>query len=301
MTMDNSPISNNPFDDDESYTRNVRLGILGFALLMCCAFSAFGLIVYQTNIISLYDRYFPTPTRTATPTATFTPTITSTPTATSTPTPNLTATRDFQSTNTALAFQATATNAVSEWQEIFSETFDENGHGWVEHTIDTEFVNLTYEIKDGKYQWDAMAHKGFIEWITLPTKSVDDMFLTVEVSLGDHTGPSDYGIIFRSDLGGNFYYFAVDSDNMYSLYKYYAGGWSTLIDRNSTSIIRKDEPNQLTVIAEGDHLMLFINDRFIADTHDDSIKQGTAALAIEIFQPDQQATFEFDNIELRIP
>lgn len=295
--MNKAPISN-PFDDDAAYTRNIRLAMLGCALFVCFAFSVIGLITYQTNIVSLYNLYFPTPTLTSTPQATPTRTSTPTPTATSSPTPNLTATHSaFQ----ALAFQATASHAMHEWQTVITETFDDNSSGWRATTTDMEHAKFTYEIIDGTYRWNAVAHRGFIEWIPLPTTFMDNFFLSVEVRLGTHTGSNDYGIIFRRDTAGNFYYFAIDADYAYSLFKYYEGTWSTLIDRTFNSLIKKDEPNRLAVIAEGDHLILFINDQFLADEHDDSIKTGTAALAIEIFYANQEGIFEFDNIELRIP
>ncbi len=298
--MDNTPIFNpsdqqaeTPYVDDEAPTRGVRLAILGFGLVVCCAFSAFGFIRYQSNVVSFYESFFPTPT------ATFTPTQTPTHTATFTPTLNLPATRAFNATNTALAFEATASHAASEWQEIFSETFDNNSHRWDEYTIDTGYAKSKSKVEDSKYRWEAVAQKGFIDWVPFPIKSLDDFFLSLEVSLGDHTGSNDYGIIFRRDAQGNFYYFAIDSDHMYSLFKYYAGGWTALIDRTPSSVIKKEEPNRLTIIAEGDHFILFINDHFVAGKHDDWIEKGTVALAIEIFEPDQEATFEFDNIVLR--
>jgi hypothetical protein len=88
---------------------------------------------------------------------------------------------------------------------------------------------------------------------------------------------------------------------MYSLFKFYNQEWSALIDRTSTSQIRNGQPNQLTVIAEGSHIMLFINDHFIAEHYDDQLRNGTTALAVEVFEPDDQAVYEFDNIVLRIP
>ena len=59
--MNNYP-TNNPFDDDEAQTRSVRLAILSIVILFCCAFSFFGFRQLQTDPISLYNRYFPSPT-----------------------------------------------------------------------------------------------------------------------------------------------------------------------------------------------------------------------------------------------
>jgi len=298
--MDNQTIVNT-LDQDEQGGRVIKIALLGAAFAVICLLFSAAFTWFQPDQLSLSERYFPTSTLTLIPTVTITPTPTPTHTATFTPTSNLTATqRASQSTGTALALQAIATNAASEWREIFSETFDDNINGWPVDTQDDEFSKIAFEIKDGKYRWNALAHKGFIQWVPLATQSVDDFFLTLEVNPGDHTGSNDYGIVFRQDFSGNFYYFGVNSDHMYSLFKYYNDEWSALIDRTATSMIRRGQPNRLTVIAEGDHIMLFINDHFIAEEYDNQIKKGTAALAIEIFEPDQEGIFEFDNIQLRI-
>ena len=287
--MDSQTIVNS-IDQDEQRGRILKIGLLGVAFAVICILFITAFVLFQPDQLSLSERYFPPPT--AIPTGTPKPTAT----------PNVAATqRIIQSTASAQAIESTIASAGSQWPILFSDTFDNNDNHWRVDTVDDEYAKITFEIKDGKYRWNAMTHKEFIQWVPLATISLDDFFLTLEVSVGEHTGSSDYGIVFRNDTNGNFYYFAIDSDQMYSLFRYYAGGWSALIDRTSSSVIRKDQPNRLTVIAEGDHFILFINDQFIADKHDDWIKEGTAALTIEIFQPDQEGTFEFDNIELRVP
>lgn len=299
--MKQSPISN-PFDDEEAYTRNFRLGMFGFGLFVCLGISVLGFMRYQTEFVSLFEQYFPTPTVTPTPAPTLTATRTSTPTATYTPTPNLTATESaFIATSTALAFHSTATGVAEQWQEILSEPFDNNNSHWPEDTQDDEYGKTTSEIKDGRYRLNALSHQSFLYSVPITIQDVEDFSLTIEVELVEHSNSTDAGIFFRWDNEGNLYYFAIDSDDRFSLYKFQAGEWSTLIDPTLTSILKKDGMNRLTVIAQGDHFLLFINDQFVADKHDDSIKKGTTAIAIEVFQPDETATFDFDNFVLRTP
>lgn len=300
--MKQSPNSN-PFDDEEAYTRNFRLAILGFGLFLCLGISALGLMRNQTEFISLYEQYFPSPTITSTPAPTLTATHTSTPTATYTPTPNLTATQSaFISTSTAMAFRSTTTALAEQWQEILSEPFDNNNNNWyIAAQEDDEYSKSTFEITDGKYRLSVLAHQSFIRWVPITTDTLEDFSLTIEAKLVEYSDATDYGIAFRVDSEGNFYYFAIDSDQLYSLYKFQGGEWTTLIEHTETPLIKKDEPNRLTVLAQGTHFILFINDQFVAGMEDDSINKGTTALAIEVFQPDQQATFEFDNIMLRTP
>ena len=287
--MDNQ-IIDNLLDQPEQMGRIIKLALLGTAFAVICILFSAAFTWFQPDQLSLSERYFPTATHTSTPTAAFTAT------------PHLAATqRAFQSTGTAVALQALATNAAGEWQEIFSEPFDNNDNNWYVDTQDDAYSKITFEIKNGTYRWDALAHQGFIYSVPLSARFVDDFSLSLEVGLGDHTGSNDYRIVFRQDFSGNFYYFGVDTDQMYSLFRYYNGEWSALIDRTSTILMRRDQPNKLTVIAEGDHFMLFINEQFVAEEYDDQIKRGTTGLAIEIFEPDQQGIFEFDNVVLRVP
>jgi hypothetical protein len=287
--MDSQTVPN-PFAPAEQRARMIKITLLGLAFAVTCVLFGAAFTWFEPDQLSLSDRYFPASTLTSTPTATFTPT------------PNLSATqRASQTTSTAVALQAKATSAASAWHETFSESFDNNDNNWSVDTQENEYSKITFEIREGKYRWTALARQGFIHWVSLPAPSVDDLSLSVEVNLGDYTGLNDYGIIFRKDRAENFYYFGIDTEQMYSLFKYYNQEWIVLIDRTSTSLIRNGQPNQITVLAEGSHMMLFINGHFVAEHYDDQIKNGTAALAVEIFEPDQQAIFEFDNVVLRIP
>src|SRR5512134_2821886 len=119
--MNQSPISN-PFDDDEGHTRGVRLSLLGAALLLCLGFSWLGFLQYQVDAISIFNRYFPSPTVTLTPTQTPVPSITPTPSRTPTVTPTQPPTR-------------TPTPHVlltpSNEEPVFEDAFDSNTHGWL--------------------------------------------------------------------------------------------------------------------------------------------------------------------------
>jgi hypothetical protein len=129
--MDNDVFSN-PFDEDDrksslpSYGRNTDPFkenkpsskswiwlIAGFSVICCCALIAGGYFYYQSNAETITAQLFPTttpiPTRTPIPTAT----------------PNLTATALYQQiTQTAVAVEATASNASQNWNVLLSDPFD---------------------------------------------------------------------------------------------------------------------------------------------------------------------------------
>jgi hypothetical protein len=234
----------------------------------------------------------PSPTSTPTPTATITPS----------PTPNATATRAaLNITSTALMFQTTATQAAG-WKLVFSDNFDKNSQGWLTGTTDDDYAKMNFQIQNGKYIWDATAHKGFIERVRLNTPSLTDFALSVDAAQVSGTDLAGVGLTFRQDTDGNFYYFAINGHTQrYSLDKWVGGEWSTIIAGTFTSAIQKDKPARIAVLAEGDQFIFFINDQFVAQANDSTIPKGITALAINIGQADLQGTFEFSNIVLRAP
>lgn len=286
--MDNN-LTSNSFDEDNQKSPGMKLVFLGAGFIIICILFITAFIGFQPDQLSLSDRYFPSPT------ATFTRT------PTPTPTPNLTATQQvIRSTATARAIQTSIVNAGSQWDILLSDTFNANENNWEIGLGESERAKINRVIQNGKYQWDATSIKGFIAWIDADTKSLDNFSLTVDVQQTDGSLSSDYGLIFREDANNNFYYFGIDNDSFH-LSVSYNDEWIDVIDWTTSSAIRSDGPNRLTVIAEGSHFIFLINDQYVADVTDDHIARGTVALAITLHTVDQQAVFEFDNFELRAP
>lgn len=291
--MDKEPITISL--DDEAHTRNVRLALLGIALLLCGGLSVFGVFQYRSKAISMYNRYFPSPT--PTPSRTATPTATNTPT----PTPNFTATAEAaQATDIALAYLATAEITSKNWKVIQSDTFDSNTNNWLVDSVDDEYSLTTYEILDGKYRWDVTAHKSVIGWVKADWKALADFYLSVDIQQTEGPNTTDYGLIFREDDNSNFYYFGIDEHGQYAVFLYFEE-WHTLRDWTKTELIRPGKFNRLMVIGEGPHFIFFINGQYLAEITDDTIASGSTALAIEMVAENDHAVFEFDNFDLRAP
>jgi len=278
----------NPIYDDNSGRTFVWL-ILGVVAIGCGLVFAAAFFFFKPDTQSLVDKYFPSPT----------PTSTRTPTPT--PTPNLTATQQaIQSTATAQAVQTSIANANSQWKVLAADQFDTNANQWDVGTIDDDYATIIREIQGGKYRWNATAKKGFFEWARLNSKSVNDFSLSVEGQRVSGSTSSDYGLIFRKDISGNFYYFAL-SDGGYFVSLNYDNEWIDVIQQTESKAISSNEPNRLTVIGTGSHFIFLINDQVVAEATDDHISKGTTGLAMEVFEADLKASFEFDNFELREP
>ncbi len=304
--MGNSNTVMSPLDEDDSKNRFGTCGIVAGLILVCLLFVA-GLVVLglapglQNPLSALNSSPLLAPWM-ASPTATLTGTPTSTPTSTPSPTPNATATQyAMNALSTASAAQSTATQAAK-WTTIFSETFDKNSHGWLTGPSDDDYAKMDFEVQDGVYRVDATAHKGFAQRLPINTRSLTDFFLSADVSQVSGTARSQGGLVFRQDTQGNYYLFAISNNPaQYSLDKYVDGQWSQIINWSPATALVPGKPNRMAVLAEGDTFLLFINDQFVAEAQDSTLKKGITGLAMGIYEADLQAAFEFDNVVVRAP
>ncbi len=286
--MDNN-IGTDPFAEPKSRSPLITIVIIGVVLAGCCIVFIGAFFLFKPDQLPLVDQFFPS----------VTPTLTKTPSPT--PTPNLTATqRVVQSTSTAQAIQALATDSFSQWPVLFSETFDSNKNDWIIGENDGEYASVSREIKDGKYSWDVASKKGVIAWVAPDIDPVSDFHLSADFKRTSGSDQFDYGLVFREDSKSNLYYFGIDHDGFFVLLSY-DNEWTDMLEYTRTPIISSEETNRLTVIAEGTHFTFFINDQYVGEMTDDTLSTGTAAIAVEMYEADLQATFEFDNFELRAP
>lgn len=289
-----------PIEDDTSGRTFIWL-ILGVAAIGCGILFAAALFFFKPNVQTLVGQYFPSATATFTNTPTVTPSATPSPTVTASPTLDVTATAiALQATDTAVAYQTSVANAAITGRSILKEAFDSNKNNWQVEKTDDDYALTTYKIADGNYTWDVTAHQPLISWVTANTNAVSDFYVTIEIKQASGPDSADYGVVFREDANSNFYYFGINEQGQYALYLYNQD-WSTLIDWTQSDFIQPDEFNKITVLAEGSHFTFFINNQYLTEITDDSIKSGTVALAVELATESDQAVFQFDNIELRTP
>ena len=293
--MDEEPITN-PFDEDETKGRQTIIwALLGIIVIGCGFLFAGAFFIFKPDTRSLYAQYFPSPT------ATNTRTPVPTSTTTSTPTPNMTTTqRVIRSTSTAQAIQTMIINAENNWKVILSDDFDSNANEWTISDKDDKYAKIVRTMDNGVYTWNATAKKGFVSWLPAPVKSTTDFLLTVDGQQTEGTTNADYGVVFRDDGKGNFYLFGVDDEGFFVSVNF-DNAWLDLIEWTASNAIQPDVPNRLGVIANKSHFIFLINDQIVGETTDDHIPLGMTGLAIQVYKAGLQATFEFDNYELRIP
>lgn len=297
----------NPLDESDASGRGLIWLMVGVAAMGCGLLLAAGLFFYRAEAQSLYNEYFPSPTATAsrTPVPTRTPTLTPTPTLTttpsSTPTPNTTATqRVLNITSTAQAYESTVVHVADAWTSLVAETFDTNRYGWYVGEGDDEYALTNFEVRDGKYIWKATAHQGFVQRIRANAPAIKDFYFSVEIAQPESLSDVAYGFYFREDKENNYYYFGITNDGKYSLWLHNNADWTQLIEDTLSLAFTPNESNKISMIAEGDHFIFFVNDKFAVEHFDDTLAAGTTGMAIEISEPDLHATFEFDNLTINL-
>ncbi|QBD78732.1 DUF1080 domain-containing protein [Ktedonosporobacter rubrisoli] len=83
------------------------------------------------------------------------------------------------------------------------------------------------------------------------------------------------GVVFRADpASGKAYLFRIDQDGSYSLLIYTSDKDSQLLTYSTLSAFRADQNNELTVIAQGDKLDIYINKQHVLGLSNGTYKQG---------------------------
>jgi len=224
-------------------------------------------------------------------------TPTSSPTITPSITPSMTPTITPRATNT---FTPTPV-PPSEWPLVISDSFDSNEHSWPMLPIEDDYIETDWTLMNGKYQWEALAVKDVHYYVLPNMKSVSDFYLSTE--LQRISGPVDctFGVVFRARDDDNFYMFGISETQNFSIYRKYKGDWETLVDWRYSATIRQEDVNRITIVAQGSHFVFWINDQRVIGIDDDKIAKGRNGLTMTLYNPGDQAVFEFDNFEVREP
>ena len=129
---------------------------------------------------------------------------------------------------------------------------------------------------------------------------IKDFYFSVEITQPESLSDVDYGFTFREDHENNYYYFGINNDGEFSLWLYKDAEWTQLIEYSTSTAFVRGEANKVSMIAEGDHFMFFVNDVYAAEFFDSTLASGTTGMAIEISESGLHATFEFDNLIVNV-
>lgn len=195
----------------------------------------------------------------------------------------------------------TQTVPAPQWEAVFTDTFVSDANGWA--TV--EGLRWTQQITEGKYRWETTNQVAESKPCTaFPAMgALSDFYLSVEVRHADSEPATFCGLAFRSLEDGH-YFFGVTGEGALQL---------DLHHRDETHILHECAPftafarlgtiNRLSVLAEGSHFRLFVNDVLVAEADDDTLPAGQVGLGTynQNSPGAGRPMCEFDNFEVRVP
>ena len=203
-------------------------------------------------------------------------------------------------TGTAQAVPPTVPSA--EWPLLLQEEFTNNNNGW--HPFEDfqdDYGTRSFVLSRGRFAWDVTPLRDIHMHDTPSMASISDFLVSVDVRQTSGPQTADYGLAFRVVSDNTLYTFNISDTGQFAVQLLNRGEWSTLLDWSATGAIRPGETNNLQVLAQGDQFIFFINDQEVAQLGDGSLPQGLVGLAIDHFEEDVTASWEFDNFEVRAP
>lgn len=183
---------------------------------------------------------------------------------------------------------------------FFEETFDSDEAGWETGQVEDDYSVNEAVIEDGRYQVTVEAiQTAYVEKF-LVGQDFSDFSLMMEATPADSAEHYSYGVSFRVNEDGHGYTFEIGNDGLYSV-SVYDGEWQTLVDWTQTKAIEVGQTNIIGVIAQGDNLEFYVNGNMLTSLEDDTVSTGQVAVVVDIFEEEQSATVEFDNLLIGDP
>ncbi|MGD8456417.1 MAG: hypothetical protein PVF83_08540 [Anaerolineales bacterium] len=186
------------------------------------------------------------------------------------------------------------------WEVKFFDNFEEDNQLWWVGTDSSKYGIFEQTIEDGAYRIDATAKQGFYRRETFDIRPISDFYLSVEVDKTSGSYNGEYGVVFRKKAP-NFYNFTINDSGTFVVRIMYKGEWDQLMVGNYFPRGGQDKPRKITVIAKGSDFYFYVDDQFVTHVDDDRLRSGFVGVTFGLDYDGEQAVFEFDNFELRVP
>ncbi len=164
--------------------------------------------------------------------------------------------------------------------QSYTETFDDPGNWRVESSSD-----VVGEVRDGVYDFTVVADE-LTSWTTAGEDFSDGIF-SVEATQVSGPDNNAYGLLFRvDDETDDFYSFQISGDGFVWIGRYRDGGSAEaepIVNDwwfESPIINQGNATNKLTVRAEGQNLIFFVNDQEVGRVTDDAFSRGDIGLMV---------------------
>jgi len=191
-----------------------------------------------------------------------------------------------------------------DWPLQIFDPFDDNVNDWLVGESSDELAEISWEIVDSAYHWQAQANEGFIWWSRPELDDLEDVYAAVDVNIPDGPDTAHIGLVFRHATNSRYYTFMIRPNVDYpdfSLDWHSEDGWASLIDWTASDAILPGESNHLGVFLVDDQMYLLINEQWVAVYPAENDLAGSVGIVIGLSEAGEQGQFIFDNFEVRIP
>ena len=188
--------------------------------------------------------------------------------------------------------------------QAYTDTFEKNSVGWPE-----DDGPVVRRVMGGEYQISVQMPDMAVS--TVPGDlSLYNMFrYKLDVTLVDGQPESGYGIVFYRRNSNNYYVFAVNGLQQWSIWRLEDGQWQELRNlpdgqtwTNSDAVMPPGETNQLTLEAYGGDFNLFINGKSVGQVSDPNAPEAGGLIGMYVASSrtadDAFADARFDNVQL---
>lgn len=184
---------------------------------------------------------------------------------------------------------------------LMVDEFDTNT--WPVGEEDSEWDTLTQEIADGVYHWDIKAKKGvaYKQMLNADYVLPDTFTFVVEATHTSGNEDGGYGVIFQTLDYDNFYYFAIRNSGTVEMWALDNEEWIELVPETEFDGIYTDDYNEIAVVANGSHYVVYVNGTMALEFEDDRFNGGTIGLAVDLYEKGDTLGVDWDNIQVWVP
>lgn len=179
----------------------------------------------------------------------------------------------------------------------YSDTFDNPESGW--DVYDDGDTAASYQ--DGEYRL-AVSRPEYVTWGD-PNLEQELTDLVIDVDARQVAGPVDnnFGLLVRyRSAEDSFYWFQISGDGYYAVDMLQQGEFVALVTWEASAAINQGvgATNHLKVICTGDGFRFYVNDTFLTEVTDDTLRSGSFGLAAGTFD-EAGVVVHFDNLKVR--
>jgi serine/threonine-protein kinase len=180
---------------------------------------------------------------------------------------------------------------------LFQDSFDDPNSGWEE----TDFDNGSSGYGDG-YYYIISSGQALMNWGT-NEQIFEDVVIDVDATqvLAPGNDNNGYGVMCRSQEGGDGYLFRISGDGFYSIHRIVDGSFEALVEWSTTDVvIQGNATNHIQAICDGPQLTLIVNGVELAQANDSTFTAGKIGFNATTYE-EETTEIHFDDLLVTAP